>query len=319
VARTLVAECPAGGAFDEALARRAHVLVHRAEGKLPPLTFVCAWSSDARHLHHLAALLDPEQPIYAILPPDFASKAEYPETIGEWADTVQDRLAAVPSGGVWRIGGYSLAGLVALELAERRADAGDRVPLVLLLDVWVPRPLGRGGRRPTPQQPRRLTRLADALSRYVAIPTRRERRAHLWQRLSPTRRAARRSEREEALRMREVELRNRWGDDDVTPGQGMKNRVGREISFLRRAVQVAYLKHEAHPTNLPLALVRTETSCARAGGDATMGWGARARGSLHSVVVPGSHFTMFEPEHIGHVAAAVDRFLSASHEERGPA
>jgi hypothetical protein len=96
----------------------------------------------------------------------------------------------------------------------------------------------------------------------------------------------------------------------------MTNRAGREISFLRRAVQVAYLKYEAHPTHLPLAIVRTQASCDRAGGDATMGWGYRARGALHSELVPGSHFTLFEPEHIGGVAAAVDRILRAAREER---
>jgi hypothetical protein len=38
-----------------------------------------------------------------------------------------------------------------------------------------------------------------------------------------------------------------------------------------------------------------------------------------TAVVPGSHFTLFEPEHIGGVAAAVDRILRASREERsGP-
>jgi thioesterase domain-containing protein len=307
---------PAGCAFDAEQARRAGVLVHHAGGRLPPLTFVCAWSSDARHVHHLAALLDPEQPIYAIMPPDFASKAEFPETIAGWADFAQQRLPAVPAGRGWRIGGYSLAGLVALELAERCADAGARVPLVLLLDAWVPRPLGRDRKRSTPQQPRRLADLAGALARYVAIPTRRERRAHLWQRLSPTHRAARRAERAEEQRMREVELRNRWGDDHVPEGGGMTNRAGREISFLRRAVQVAYLKYQAHPTQLPLALVRTQATSERAGADATMGWGHCARGSLHTEVVPGSHFTLFEPEHIGGVAAAVDRILRAAREER---
>jgi thioesterase domain-containing protein len=296
---------PAGSAFDAEQTRRADVLVHHAEGRLPPLAFVCAWSTDAQHVHHLAALLDPEQPIYAILPPDFASKREYPETISGWADFVQERLPAVPSGGVWRIGGYSLGGLIALELAERCADAGARVPLVLLIDAWVPRPLGRDRKRATPQRPKRL-----------AKPTRRERRAHLWHRLSPTRRAARRAARAEQQRMREIELRNRWGDDSVPEGQGMTNRAGREISFLRRAVQVAYLKYEAHATHLPLSVVRTQTTYERAGGDATIGWGHRARGSLHTVVVPGSHFTMFEPEHIGHVAAAVDGILRAAQEER---
>jgi thioesterase domain-containing protein len=317
VRRIEITACPAGGAFDAELAQRADVLVHHEGGRLPPLAFVCAWSSDVRHLHHLAARLDPEQPIYAIMPPDFTSKSEYPETIPEWADFVQERLAAVPCGGVYRIGGYSLAGLIALELAERCADAGAQVPLVLLLDVWVPRALGREGKRRTREQPRRLAKLAERLTRYAEIPTRRERRAHLWHRLSPTRRAARRAEREEQRRQRAVELKNRWGDEPVPEGQAMTNAAGREISFLRRAVQVAYLKYQAHPTQLPLALIRTQASCARAGDDATMGWSHRIRGSFHSVVVPGTHFTMFEPEHLPELAAAVDRILRAARDERG--
>jgi thioesterase domain-containing protein len=309
-------EIATGGSFDAEQARHADVLVHHAGGHLPPLTIVCAWSTDAHHTHRLAALLDPEQPIYAILPPDFATRGEYPETIAEWADFMQERLQAVPSGGVWRLGGYSLAGLVALELAERCADAGARVPLVLLIDAWVPRPLGRDRKRTTPEQPKRLARLADRLARYAEIPTRRERCAHLWHRLSPTRRSARHAEREERRRMREVDLANRWGDHVIPEGQGMKNRAGRDISFLRRAVQVAYLKYQPHPTHLPLALIRTQASCERAGGDATLGWSHRVRGSLQTALVPGSHFTLFEPEHIGGVAAAVDRSLRGAREER---
>ena len=89
----------------------------------------------------------------------------------------------------------------------------------------------------------------------------------------------------------------------------MKNAAGEEISFLKRAVQVAYVKYTQRGTELPLALIRTRKSSERMGGDASLGWSRVARGSFRSVLVEGGHFEMFDPPYLPAIAAEIDRML----------
>ena len=252
-----IVELATTGVFDVDRARHADVLVHNAKGSYPPLYLLRTWSRNGLYLRDLAAHLDPEQPLYSLAPPHFEEIAAYPDTVGEWADFMLTRLAAISNEGCYRIGGYSFGGLVALEMAERLAAQGAEIPLVLLLDTWLP--LKR--RKPRAERSRRAKRLArfgTELQQYAEIPSRRERRAYLWQQYSPTRRSSRR---EAKRKKRRSEQHSRFlAGDGVIAGQIMKNASGVEISFLKRAIQVAYLKYTQQATELPLALIRTRKS-----------------------------------------------------------
>lgn len=66
---------------------------------------------------------------------------------------------------------------------------------------------------------------------------------------------------------------------------------------LRRAVFVAYLKYEAQPTELPVALFWYDESRSSVG-EATLGWYRSLRGPFESHRVPGGHFNLFQEPHL---------------------
>jgi len=113
-------------------------------------------------------------------------------SISDLAAAQIPEIRAVQPGGPYRIGGYSLGGLIALEIAQQFRDEGEEVELLFLLDPMAPvryRTAGSGdiakapgfvrpplirrigeqvrelARAPRQEAPRALTRLAQALRR----------------------------------------------------------------------------------------------------------------------------------------------------------
>jgi thioesterase domain-containing protein len=305
-----IVELPSTGHFDLERARNADVLLHNGKGTQPPLFWVRAWSQNGLYVRDLAAHLGSEQPVYSLAPPRFEEREAYPETVDQWTDFMLTRISALPNQDSYRIGGYSFGGVIALEVAERLAAEGAEVPLVLLFDTWLPRDKETRVRRaPRKHRSKRLARLSKTLQEYVEIPTPRERRAYLWRKYSPTRRAHRREARHERRQKKEEPPQAGFlGDDAIPEGQIMFDARGVEMSFLKRAVYVAFFKYTHRPTGLPIALIYTQGSREKAG-DSSLGWSRLALGPFRSLPARGGHFDMFDAPHLPALARQIDRIL----------
>ncbi len=318
-------EVPTSGELDRERAAAADILVYNAQGSRPPLVTIRTWSKEGEHFRAIARALGPDQPIYSLAPPDFATLEEYPRTTDEWVELLMPMVRRLDIRGAWLLGGWSFGGVMALELGERLAAEGQRVGLVLMIDTRKPK--ARPETKPGVRMPVRLRKLGRQIVEYSELETRRERLAYLRMRLDPLRGLAKRRDRK-ARRLARAEKKQRRGAErsvkaaarPETPPEGLivTRWTGERMTFLQRAIHVAYLKYRSHPTALPLALLRTQESMLRSGDDPALGWWPLARGRFSVEQVAGSHWTIFDPAHIQTLAPQVDRVLcQAADAERG--
>jgi amino acid adenylation domain-containing protein len=128
-----------GDADGSTAERRALVPIH-PEGERPPFICVHPVGGDVLCYADLARQLDPEQPLYGLQVPDAGPT---PQTVPELAALYAEAIVAELPVGPYRIGGWSMGGAVALEIAQQLRSAGAKVESVVLIDLLVP---------PRPQQ-----------------------------------------------------------------------------------------------------------------------------------------------------------------------
>ncbi len=313
--RVSLLEVPVSGEIDRDRAATADVLVYNANGTRPPLVTIRTWSKEGGHFRALARALGPEQPIYSIAPPDFETLEAYPRTTGEWVEQLMPIVRRLDFQGEWLLGGWSFGGVLALELGERLAAEGQRIGLVLMIDTR--RPKARPETKPGVRMPVRLRKLGRQIVEYSSFETRRERFAYLRERLDPLRGIAKRRARRERRAARAEKKRRRRAEraaaarPEGAPAEGLivTRFTGERMTFLQRAIHVAYLKYASHPTQLPLALMRTRESRERSGDDPGLGWWPLARGRFSVEEIEGTHWTVFDPACIESLAPRVESVL----------
>jgi thioesterase domain-containing protein len=123
-----------------AVARRGALVPIRPGGARPPLFFVHPVSGDVLCYAELARRLGPEQPFYGLQAPD----ADPPlDTVAALAARYVAEVVGVAPTGPLRIGGWSMGGVVALEMAQQLTAAGREVELLALVDLLEPPGPGR--------------------------------------------------------------------------------------------------------------------------------------------------------------------------------
>ena len=86
----------------------------------------------------LARQLGPEQPFYA-----FQSPVLEQHTIEALAEYYLQQLRAVQPQGPYRLGGWSMGGVIAFEMARQLAEEDDSVQLLALIDSYAPQSIER--------------------------------------------------------------------------------------------------------------------------------------------------------------------------------
>ncbi|MFF5448536.1 amino acid adenylation domain-containing protein [Streptomyces sp. NPDC012888] len=119
----------AGGAV-----RRTALVPVRATGSRPPLFFVHPVGGDVLCYGELAALLGQDQPFHAFQVPDGEPLTCVPELAAHY---VAELTAAFPEG-PYRLGGWSMGGVIALEMAQQLTAAGHEVERLAVIDLLEP-------------------------------------------------------------------------------------------------------------------------------------------------------------------------------------
>ncbi|MDH6113664.1 amino acid adenylation domain-containing protein [Kitasatospora sp. MAP12-15] len=115
-----------------ALSMRTALVPIRPEGTQSPLFFIHPVGGDVLCYAELAGQLGDDQPFYGLQVPDLAEPLT---TVPQLAEHYAAAIEAAAPDGPLRLGGWSMGGVIALELAGRLSDAGREVELVAAIDL----------------------------------------------------------------------------------------------------------------------------------------------------------------------------------------
>jgi thioesterase domain-containing protein len=120
------------------LSRRSPLVAIRPRGDREPFFAVHPVGGNVLCYLDLARQLAPEQPFYALQSPDPGAGAGLPGSVEEMASHYLLELRRIQPRGPYRLGGWSMGGLVAFEMARQLEGEGEEVDLVALIDTLPP-------------------------------------------------------------------------------------------------------------------------------------------------------------------------------------
>ncbi|HST48442.1 condensation domain-containing protein [Jatrophihabitans sp.] len=262
-------------------AGQSALLPLRTGGYRPPLFLVHAIGGSAASYLPLVGLLSPAQPIYAFE----ASSVRPGSTIASIAAQYLAEVRAVQPHGPYRLAGWSVGGVIAQQLAVNLRSAGEDVGLLALLDA-VPS-------EPGSQVPDRAGLLGWFLRDLAGIQGGRMPMLDT-----------------QLLRdLPESEQLARAIADLVAQGtidEADQASVATRFEVFGELAR-AFLQHRPTPLDCPTELL----VAARGAVDPIPRWQA-VGGPLIVHHVPGNHYTMLQPPHLGLVAAVLNQLLLRS-------
>ncbi|SDY49632.1 type I polyketide synthase [Citreimonas salinaria] len=121
--------------------RFAHVVpMHEGDGGARrPFFLVAGMFGNVLNLRHLATLLGADRPVYGLQARGLYGEDPPHETIQEAAADYIAEMRQVQPHGPYLVGGFSGGGITAFEIAQQLRDAGEDVPVVVMLDTPLPR------------------------------------------------------------------------------------------------------------------------------------------------------------------------------------
>ncbi|OJH38589.1 non-ribosomal peptide synthetase [Cystobacter ferrugineus] len=118
-------------------ARNGALVALRREGSQRPFFCVHPVGGSVACYRELAGLLGPERPFYALQARGLEGEAPPREHLEEMAAAYVAEVRAVQPRGPYLLGGWSMGGIVALEMAQQLTRAGEEVARVVLLDSYL--------------------------------------------------------------------------------------------------------------------------------------------------------------------------------------
>jgi amino acid adenylation domain-containing protein len=253
-------------------------------GSRPPLFWVHGAGGTVFSFLDLARHLGPDQPFYGLQAPGLAGEAEAPASLEIMAALYLDEIRKIQPGGPYHLGGWSLGGVIAFEMAQQLRAQGHSIASLVLLDSQVP------GLPPRRSRDRGLG-LLSAFARNLGLTVTDPRRAQ---------RELRRLGSEERLARVLAEVRSAG----LVPESF-------DLPDLRRLWAVFQAGIEAlalyRPRPYPGRITLFQAAEPSDGEDP--GWELLAAGGLVAGTVPGDHFTMLREPNVGRLAEQIRTHL----------
>jgi amino acid adenylation domain-containing protein len=108
----------------------------RPQGTKTPLFLVHGAEGNVLLYRQVTQYLDPDRPVYGLQSQGLSGNAEFAKTIPELAGVYIKEIRTVQPHGPYHFGGYCLGGVIALEIAQQLAGAGETVESVILLETY---------------------------------------------------------------------------------------------------------------------------------------------------------------------------------------
>ncbi|HEX7241404.1 MAG TPA: alpha/beta fold hydrolase, partial [Longimicrobiaceae bacterium] len=262
----------------------------------PPIFFVHAAGGNVVSYAALARHLGVDQPFYALQSRGVEAEERPHLRVEDMAADYLVQLRAVQGRGPYRLGGWSMGGLVAFEMARLLDAAGEEVELVALLDSRIHREAS------SPVDPDSHGALAGFLLHLGLTGEQIARAAEGAGTLGPRERLQRAWEAARAA--------------DVVPGDLEFARFERLWSVFRANVGAA-AAYRPQPCAADLLLVLAEERAAPAAGEVAR-WEELTSGSVRSAITPGDHFSLVREPQVREVAALIADALQPARPQEQP-
>ena len=256
----------------------------KREGRLAPIFMVHPPGGIVACYRDLARLVTADRPLYGVRARGIHGSERLPDTLAEMAADYVAAIRSLQPSGPWILGGWSLGGVIAAEVARQLVAAGDVVDRLLLIDSALPGesvPADDDGRRIHAGMEYGLDVDLEQLSRMSPD----EQLPFLWQ---------------HARRLGVV--------DEGTPEE-LANRVLADLRTLFAHHVVLCEKHRLEACPIDAVLFRPREVPFDVGGPADRGWGGFVR-TVEVRMVPGHHHSMVMQPHAAALALAVDEALA---------
>ncbi len=117
---------------------RSVIVKIQPHGTRPPFFCVHGAGGGVLWYKELAHLLGPNQPFYGIESPSLEDRDELDLPLEAMASSYLEAVRSVQASGPYTLGGYSMGGVVAFEMARQLQAQGESVGLLAILDAWSP-------------------------------------------------------------------------------------------------------------------------------------------------------------------------------------
>jgi amino acid adenylation domain-containing protein len=271
----------------------------RPQGSKKPFFCIHPQGGTALCYFTLARYLGADQPFYAIRAPELAGEREPFECIEDMATYYIDAVRRVQPEGPYLLGGWSMGGVIAFEMARQLDAKAARVGLVALLDTEPPAPAVSPSTYPVPDSVREgrmkaqddATLLAEIAS-DLKIPV--SRRKLL--RLRP----------EERLEYMVQQTATSEGDlEDV------RNSVNRYFTTCK-AHEIALAVYRPSIYAGSVTLFHCQSKRGKRGKEYMHGWRKLAAGGVQTHEIPGNHQTMITEPSVRILARMLQASIDAT-------
>jgi thioesterase domain-containing protein len=232
----------------------------------------------------LAAALGRDQPVYGLQAPDGADGNGH--SLEELAALYLAAIASVQPAGPYRLAGWSLGGMIAFEMAQQLAAAGQRAPLLVIIDSVPFQPGDAAG--------------ASGLARMFAEDLVRQGITQpgaqgVLDALAPEPAPAR--------------VFAAWQAAACLPPGMDRDTFNQRWQQYARS-HAAWRSYRAQPLRSPVYLIMAATSVAHADADLMALWAPLAVGGLGIDVLPGDHYSLLRGPTLALTAARMAALLA---------
>ena len=250
--------------------RRPLFLVHPAGGHVFPYV-------------HLAQLLGPDQPCYGLQARGVEDGQDLHTRIEDMAAYYIQAMRTVQPTGPYLLGGWSMGGVIAFEMAQQLLAQGQSVALLALLD----------GRFPAPRRPFRRERSKRFVGRTLLG-------YFVWSDKS----LAELPEDEQFGRYAGTSEERQFDTRGLDVSQ-----AHRFIMHLRRDLS-ATQNYKLHPYPGRVTFFKARETLAGSSSDPTMGWSEWTTGGVEVHIVPGNHANLMYEPHVEVLASKLAACLN---------
>ncbi|HEX6544806.1 MAG TPA: amino acid adenylation domain-containing protein, partial [Bryobacteraceae bacterium] len=275
-------------------ALRSSLVPMQPAGNQLPFFCVPGAGGNAMYLYNLSRQLGKDQPFYGLQGVGLDGEAAPHTRVEEMAAHYLTAIQSVQPHGPYCLGGHSLGGWVAFEMAQRLEEMGEEVAVLAILDTPAPI-VGEG---------RDMSDWDNA--QWIAELT-----SKIGQLLNPDLRLAAEELRGLEFTAQLVRFRDALTGAELFPREAGVEHLEAVLQLFQAHSQVRYTAKGG--INAGITLLRTDGNTEELPvpcRNATWGWSSLGRVDLH--IVPGEHLSMLRPPHVEALGAKLSECLAQS-------